>query len=351
VSASAAGIETVARPQPRMQRWTALSGAFTSCLVALVVLLAFVPVAMSENAMIKLTSLYILVILAVMWNALAGFGGLVSVGQQAFIGLGAYGAIFLGHQHTVRPFLALFLSALIAGAVSIPVGLVVLRLRGGAFAIATWVVAESFAILVSLDTKLGAGTGISFIEMNYFDPHRRLQYVYWAALGTTTVLLVVVFLLLRSRLGASLQAIRDDEEAAASVGVNVWRGKMTLFVLAGVGCGAAGALILASQLFVEPTSIFSVDYSAMMIFMVLVGGLGTFEGPILGAIVLFVIEDRFGNNGVWYFVFLGSVAIGFALLLPRGLWGTLVDRFGVRLLPVGYRLRGVEEATSERSRR
>jgi branched-chain amino acid transport system permease protein len=341
MTAGAAHAATTAAPL-RVQRWTLVSGAFTSGAVALVGALAFVPVVMSENAMQKLTSLYILVILAVMWNALAGFGGLVSVGQQAFIGIGAYGAIFLGHQHTVPPFEALLYSALIAGAVAIPVGLVVLQLRGGAFAIGTWVVAEIFAILVSLDDKLGAGTGISFIELNFYDPHKRLQYTYWSALGTGAVLLAVLFVLLRTRLGASLQAIRDDEGAAASVGVRVMRGKAILFVLAGLGCGAAGALTLANQLFVEPTSIFSVDYSALMIFMVLVGGLGTFEGPILGAIILFVIQNELGDNGVWYFVLLGSVAIGFALLLPRGLWGTLVDRYGVRLLPVGYRLRGID---------
>ena len=333
--------------KPRVRRWTVMSGLFTAGLSALIGALAFVPLFMSENAMQKLTSLFILVILAMMWNALAGFGGLVSVGQQAFIGIGAYGAIFLGHQHTVAPFNALLYSALIAGAVSIPIAVVVLQLRGGAFAIGTWVVAEIFAILVSLDDKLGAGTGISFIEMNFFDPHRRLQYTYWAALGTTAVLLAGLFLLLRSRLGTSLQAIRDDEGAAASLGVRVLAGKAILFVFAALGYAAAGALTLANQLFIEPTSIFSVDYSALMIFMVLVGGIGTFEGPIIGAIILFLIQNELSDNGVWYFVLLGSVAIGFALLLPRGLWGTLVDRFGFRLLPVGYRLEGTDLGAKE----
>ena len=76
-----------------------------------------------------------------------------------------------------------------------------------------------------------------------------------------------------------------------------------------------------------------------MIFMVLVGGLGTFEGPIVGAIVLYLLQTYVSSSGVWYFVLLGGIAIGFALLLPRGLWGTVSDRFGLRLLPVGYRLR------------
>ena len=105
--------------------------------------------------------------------------------------------------------------------------------------------------------------------------------------------------------------------------MRVVAGKRILFMLAATGAGAAGAMTLANTLFIEPTSIFSVNYTALMIFMVLVGGLGTFEGPIIGAIVLYFVQNQFGNDGVWYFVGLGGAAILFALLLPRGVWGTL----------------------------
>ena len=108
-------------------------------------------------------------------------------------------------------------------------------------------------------------------------------------------------------LGSSLQAIRDDEEAAASVGVRVVAGKRILFVLAAPGAGAAGALTLANTLFIEPTSIFGVNCTAYMIFMVLVGGLGTFEGPIIGAIVLFVIQNHYSTGGAGYLIGLGRV--------------------------------------------
>ena len=98
-------------------------------------------------------------------------------------------------------------------------------------------------------------------------------------------------------------------------------------------------MILANTLFIQPQSIFGVQWTAYMIFMVLVGGLGTFEGPIIGAIILFLLQTYVSNSGVWYFVTLGSIAIGVALLLPRGIWGTVQSRFGLQLLPVGYRLR------------
>src|ERR1019366_6269610 len=142
----------------------------------------------------------------------------------------------------------------------------------------------------------------------------------------------------RRRRGSSLQAIRDDEDAAASVGVRVVAGKRILFLLAATGAGVAGAMTLANTLFIEPTAIFSVNYTAYMIFMVLVGGLGTFEGPIIGAVVLYLIQQWFGNDGVWYLVGLGGAAMAFALLLPRGVWGTLEERTGLRFMPVGYRV-------------
>jgi branched-chain amino acid transport system permease protein len=338
----------VASPVPRfrVQRWTPVSVLFTGGLSGVVVALAFAPVVLGENSQNNLIQLYFLVIMAMMWNALAGYGGMVSVGQQGFIGIGAYAAVFLSVQHGLNPYLSMLLATLIGGAIAVPVAAVVLWLRNGAFAIATWVVAEVFAILVSLDPNpaIGGGTGTSALlpfTLRY-TPEQRLHYTYWASLGAVAVLLLLLFVLLRSRLGGSLQAIRDDEEAAASVGVRVLLGKGILFVVAGAGCAAAGTIILAWQLSVlplGPDSVFGINWTARMIFMVLVGGLGTFEGPIIGAIVLYLLQTYVSISGVWYFVMLGGVAIGFALLMPRGIWGTIQERFNVQLLPVGYRLR------------
>ena len=337
--------DTIAAPA-HVERWTLLSGGFTIGLAALVGLLAAAPFLLGSNSLNNLIQLYFLVILAMMWNALAGFGGLVSVGQQAFIGIGAYAVVFLSLQHSLNPYLSMLLATLIGTAISIPLGAILLWLRGGAFAIGTWVVAEVFAIAVALDPNpaIGGGTGTSaLIPFNIrYTPDERLRYTYWAALAAAAILLLILFVLLRSRVGATLQAIRDDEAAAASVGVHVLLGKGVLWVLAAAGCTAAGTVIVAWQLSIlplGPDSVFGVNWSAKMIFMVLVGGLGTFEGPILGAIVLYLLQTYVSSSGVWYFVLLGGVAIAFALLLPRGLWGTIQDRFNIQLLPVGYRLR------------
>lgn len=318
-------------------RWTRLSAGFTTGFGGLVVALAFVP-ALGAGVVQDMTGLLILVLMAVTWNALAGYGGLVSIGQQAYIGLGAYATVWLCN-HSVNPFLAMVIATAFCGAVSIPLSFLLLRFRGAQFAIGTWVVAEAIAIWVSFDSALGAGSGTSLVQIDSYAPTPREHYIYWLTLGLTALLLGSLFLLLRSRLGSSLQAIRDDEEAAASVGVRVAAGKRVLFLLAATGAGAAGAMTLANTLFIEPTSIFSVNYTALMIFMVLVGGLGTFEGPIIGAIVLYIVQKEFGNDGVWYFVGLGGAAILFAMLLPRGLWGAFEERTGLRFMPLGYRLR------------
>jgi branched-chain amino acid transport system permease protein len=326
----------------KVQRWTRTSMLFTSGTGLVALALAAVPLVFDPDVVQKLTNLLILVILAAMWNALAGYGGLLSVGQQAFIGIGAYGTVFLAGLG-MSPYVAMLLAMVLAGTVSVPISLFALRLRAAQFAIGMWVIAEVISILVRLDKNLGAGTGISLIQMNQYAPNFRQAYTFWMALGFAVLFLAALFFLLRSPLGASLQAIRDDEDAARSLGVKVASRKRLLFVLAGFGCGAAGVLVVANTLFIEPGSVFSVQWSAYMIFMVLVGGLGTFEGPILGAILLFAIQTIFTQGGPWYLVGLGAAAALFALVLPRGLWGAIEERLGLRLMPVGYRV--VSQAT------
>jgi len=329
-----AAIETAAR-RYLVRRSSPRSRLAMTALAIIVAVLGVVPYLLSTYAIEQLTELFILAILAAMWNALAGYGGLISIGQQAFIGAGAYATILLT-QLGVPPYLAMVLAALVAGILAVPISWLVLRLRGGQFAIGTWVVAEVLALLIALDHDVGGGTGVSLTALNVYPPADRQAYTYWLALGFAVVLLGLVLALLRSPIGAALQAIRDDEEAAASLGVRVDTSKLLLFVLASLGCGAAGALTLANTLFIQPQSIFGVQWTAYVVFMVLVGGLGTFEGPLIGAVVFFAIQHWFADRGAWYLIGLGATAIGFALVLPRGLWGWQEQRLHIRLVPVGY---------------
>ena len=159
-----------------VERWNRLSISLTGFAWMLAGALVFVPVVLSANTTQKMTSLLILILLAAMWNALAGYGGLVSVGQQAFIGLGAYGTVWLVN-HNMKPYHAMVVAALFCGAIAAPLSFVVLRFRGAAFAIGMWVVAEVAGIFVSLDQSLGAGTGTSLIELNYYSPDKRQEVI------------------------------------------------------------------------------------------------------------------------------------------------------------------------------
>jgi len=321
----------------RVERWTSASRAAIAVAAVLAIVAAIAPLWLGPGAMDRLTILFIYMILAAMWNALAGYAGLVSVGQQLFVGLGAYFTIKLA-DWGLNPFVAMLAAGAIVAAIAVPLSFPMLRLRGGEFAIGMWVVAELAHLLVNLDPLVRGETGTSLIALNAFDPVLRRDIIYWLALAALVGLLGGLFLLLRSRAGAAIQAIRDNEEAAASLGVRVTSTKRLIFVLAAFGVGLAGSLWLATALTFQPKAFFSVQWTAYMIFMVLVGGIGTFEGAILGAVLFFAIETWFGAAGVWYLVGLGATALVFALLLPRGIWGAIERRTGLRLLPVGYQL-------------
>ncbi|MDR3454750.1 MAG: branched-chain amino acid ABC transporter permease [Rhodoferax sp.] len=323
----------------RVTRWTTPSIITVALVVATQLLLVAGPLFLSANVIERLTTLFIYGILALMWNALAGYAGLLSVGQQAFFGLGAYAAVRLA-DFGVNPYLALLLSATLVGVVSLPISVFMLRLRGAEFAIGMWVLAELLHLMVNLDNLIQGETGTSLIALQRYAADDRRAYTYWAALVTMAALAWFVFVMLRGKMGTAAQAIRDNEEAAGSVGVRVLASKRLIFVLSAFGCAAAGALWVASSITFQPKTYFSVQWTAYMIFMVLVGGIGTYEGPILGAVLFFTMETLFGATGVAYLIGLGATALLFALLLPRGIWGEIERRLGVQLLPVGYRLSG-----------
>jgi len=321
-----------------VERWTALSKVSIGLLVAGQTALAFAPLVLDAGSVDRLTTLFIYGILALMWNALAGYAGLVSVGHQAFFGLGAYAAVRIADAG-VSPYPALLLGAVAVAVLAIPISAFMLRLKGGEFAIGMWVIAALSHLLVNLDNLVQGETGTSLISLQAYGGDQRRLINYLLALATMVALAWLVFFLLRSKTGSALQAIRDSEEAAASVGVRVQPTKRLIFVLSAFGCAAAGALWLATSVTFQPKTYFNVQWTAYMLFMVLVGGIGTFEGPILGAVLFFTIETLFGSAGVYYLIGLGVVAVLFALFLQKGIWGAIDKRFGLELLPVGFRLK------------
>jgi branched-chain amino acid transport system permease protein len=305
--------------------------------LAVVVALIFAPAVAGDSATNNLTQFLILLLMAIGWNLAAGYGGMVSIGHQAFIGFASYAVLDLA-IHGILAWYAVPLAILLSGLVSIPVSFLAFRLRGGYFAIGTWVIAQVFQLVIAQQSNLGGGAGASLNDLNNLNPINRDNITYWFALGLTVLALATTGLLLRSRVGMALVAVRDEEHSAAATGVNVARTKRLVFVLSAAICGGAGALLCISNLEVQPNSAFSVQYSAFMIFMVLVGGIGSFEGPIIGAIIFFVLQQSLASYGAWYLVILGAFAIAITLWLPRGIWGAVDPRHRRSLVPLRHRI-------------
>ena len=281
--------------------------------------------------------------LASLWNLLAGYAGLVSVGQQAYVGLGGYVLASLALFFGWHPLAAVALAGLVAAVVSLPVATLVFRLNGAYFAIGTWVVAEVFRLGFAQVTALGGGSGTSIPSdvVRLLGPKAvREATVYWTALALGAGSLIVCHSLLRSRIGLALTAIRDSEVASSSLGVNIGRIKLAVYVAVAAATAMVGALIFLQKLRISPDAAFSVnDWTAIVIFIVVIGGIGTIEGPIIGTIVYFLLREFLADLGSVYLMILGALAIIIMLAAPKGIWGYVQERFGLSLFPVGHRIR------------
>jgi branched-chain amino acid transport system permease protein len=336
--------ETTARPAgdvrvTRSRRNVAWTGAVA---LVIVVVFALLPYVVYSGTTSILVQGFIVLTLASMWNLLAGYAGLVSVGQQAFVGLGAYFVLILA-LHGISPFAGLPVAAIGCGVAALPLWWLVSRLRTGYFAIATWVLATTVMLIIEKFSSIGGGTGMPLPGLEGYSPALLTAYTYWAGLAVTVLALIGIYLLLRGRLGLVLTAIRDDEVAARSSGARVGLARMLVFLVAGVGCGAGGAVLAISQLQVQPSAVFTVQWTAEMAFATIIGGLGTIEGPIIGTVVYMVLQQTLQSYNAWYLIILGLVAIVVALFARRGLWGLVDEHLNVRLFPVGYWVRTDEK--------
>lgn len=305
--------------------------------VPVLVVLAMLPYLTGRGMQQNLVILFSLIVLGTMWNLLAGYGGMVSIGQQAYIGIGAFGLVYIADEIGLDPFVAVPIAVIIAGVISFPISFLAFRLSGGYFAIGTWVIAEVIRLINMQIEVLGGGTGVTLQAMTAeLSPGRRIAYVYWLSLAGVVIAIAVTYLLMRSRLGLGFTAIRDDAVAAGSLGVRVVRSRRIVFVVAAMGSALAGCMIAANTLRVVPESIYSVEWSAFMIFIVVIGGIGTIEGPIVGAIIFFALQQWLSDLGTWYLVILGVIAIVITLFLPRGVWGLISGNGRIRIFPVGY---------------
>jgi branched-chain amino acid transport system permease protein len=327
----------------RVAHATTSSRIGLALIAAAVITLVLAPIWADRATLRLLAEMFTYIALASLWNLLAGYAGLVSVGQQAYVGFGGYLLFALAMFGGLHPIIAIAVAGVVSALVAVPVAALIFRLRGAYFAIGTWVVAEVFRLLASQVSALGGGSGISLptsiiLAMAPSRTMRELQ-VYWLALGLTVLLLAAIVLLLRSRHGLALTAVRDNEIAAQSNGIDVGRLKLTVYVLTAAGTGMIGALIFLMKLRISPDTAFSVnDWTAFVIFITVIGGIGRIEGPIIGTIIFFTMRQTLSDLGSIYLMIMGTVAIVVMLLAPKGLWGLVAERFGWQALPLQRKL-------------
>jgi len=312
---------TLPRSHNPLVDWTLQGG-----LILLAIALALAPWWSSAGMLRVLGECWVYVALATLWNLLAGYGGLISVGQQAFVGIGGYALFSLTVLAEVPPLPALALTALVGGLIAIPIGTLALRLRGAYFAIGSWAIAEVLRLGIMQVPAVGGGSGSSLptsvLRLLAETRATRMTVIYSLSMLIGFSCILFAFVLLRSRWGLALRALRDSEMAADSLGISVTLIKMTLFCVIGMLTSLVGGLVVLQKLRVSPDAQFAVnDWTAFVIFMVVVGGYGTLEGPIVGTAIFFVMRETLSELGTLYQIILGSIAVVTMLKAPRGLWG------------------------------
>jgi branched-chain amino acid transport system permease protein len=306
--------------------------------VVAVIAAASVPFWAESSWMHEFVEIACYFIFALMWNVLAGYGGMVSIGQQAFFGLGAYTMLALGNFWGVNPFVAIAMGGIVAGLVAIPVSRIAFRLQGGYFAIGTWVISEVFRLSFANLSAVGGGAGTTLTALRGIDKATRESWTYWVALLCVVASISLVYLFLRSKRGLALLAIRDNPVAAESQGIAVGSMKLAVYAVAACGAGLAGALYFVGNLRISPDAAFSVNWTAFAIFMVVIGGMGRIEGPLVGTLVFWLLSKFFSDFGSWYLMGLGLLAIVTTIYFKQGLWGYVQQRWGWSLFPTQRRL-------------
>jgi branched-chain amino acid transport system permease protein len=304
-------------------------------LLLVIVLLLAAPRWSSRGGLSLLVEFFSFLALAQLWNLLAGYAGIVSLGQQAYIGLGGYTLFALTSLRDVPPLTALCIAGCVGALAAMPIAVLVFRLRGAQLAIGTWVVSEVFRLGFSQISRLGAGSGMSLpvavAKALSPGPAGRDRVLYVIALFLAMASNFGAYWLLRSRQGLALTAIRDNENTAQSSGVNSGQVKFFVYVGTAFGTSLVGALIYLAKFRISPSAAFDINWTSYLIFIVVIGGIGTLEGPFVGALVFFVLREYLADLGSWYLIILGGLAVLVMLKMPAGIWGTFSNVCDIHL--------------------
>lgn len=293
-----------------------------AALAACLAIVAAAPhhVSLYLRSFLMFTMMY--VVLALSWNIISGFTGYTSFGHVVFYGIGAYACgILVADYHW--PWVATLGVGAAAGfLVALAIGYPVLRLKGPYFAIAMLGAAEGTRVVATVwDSLTHGGLGISFPNVE------NSIETYQAMLALMAVTIVVSYAVGHSRFGVRLNAIREDEVAAEALGINTTVYKLAAFALSAVFPAVAGGIQAYKVLYIDPESVFFIQITIAMALMAMLGGKGTVVGPIIGAVILYTVQElTWVNFPTAHLIAYGTFIILVARFMPRGLIGFAVDR-------------------------
>jgi branched-chain amino acid transport system permease protein len=305
-------------------------------IIAAVLLLA-VPLGVSNQFLLHLGIVALMwTVLGIAWNLLGGYAGQVSFGHAAFFGVGAYTTMILYLSFGLAPWFGMFLGGMAGALLSLPIGFICFRLRGPYFALSTLAVAEIIRLVALNWEKLTNGpVGLLITrlpEISWFgravDWERKEPFFLIIAVLALGAMLAA-HLLMRGRLGSYLAAIREDEDAAESIGIDTTRAKAATLAASAFLAGVAGGFYGLYYRYVDPDAVFPIALSVEMVFIAVVGGLRTVGGPVVGAVFLVTIAETFrAHFQVGHLIFYGLFMMLAIRFLPDGIWGR-----ALRILP------------------
>ncbi|HZU44945.1 MAG TPA: branched-chain amino acid ABC transporter permease [Terriglobales bacterium] len=300
------------QPQ-RTPKW--VSGA---ALAAGIILLIVLPLVIGSTNFVRLLFLTLLwVTTSIAWNLLGGFAGQVSFGFAVFYGVGAY-TTALAINGKVNPFLAFLMGAVAAAIISVFLGLPTFRLRGPYFAIATIGISEAVRVVMTNVGFTGGASGYRILEARPFEQFEH----YFTALALAMIALVVSAKIANAKFGLGLKAIRQDEDAAADVGVNPFTNKLAVHAIAAAMTGAAGGVFARYAAFIHPNGVFGFQTGVHILLMPVIGGIATVWGPVVGGFVFGIVEEEIvASFPQIHLLLYGSLLILIIMFEPGGILG------------------------------
>ena len=281
--------------------------------IVLVVALVILGFAGSNNIRRILIKVFLYCAMAVMWNLMSGYTGMTSLGQQAFIGVAGYSMAVMTTTYLASYWIGLLVGGAIGAVLALVLSVILFRMRGMYFAVATWVIAEALKTFFLSWKYVNQGGGMAVTGR----PDRTI--IYLVALAICVAAIVVVYLLLNSKIGLGLTAMRDDADAASSVGVNIFKSKLICFVIAGIFTALAGGWYFLNNVSIYPASGYGNSWTVAVVFIVIIGGIGTMAGPIVGSIIYVALAEVLADFPGWSNIILGLIAILVILFLPDGI--------------------------------